>query len=67
MTCASPHPLTPHTKTVVVTEALKRVLDRDGKLDNITVVPVAYGQAATGDPDPEGFLKYGSVRLATYD
>ncbi len=62
-----PHPLTPQSKVVVVTEPLKQVLDRDGKLENITVVPVAYGRAATGDKDPDGFLKYASVRLATYD
>ncbi len=62
-----PHPLSPQQKLVVVTGPLKQVLDRDGKLEDITVVPVAYGHAATGDPDPEGFLKYGSVRLATYD
>ncbi len=62
-----PHPLVPQEKRLVVTEALKRILDRDGKLDQVTVVPVAYGHAATGDTDPEGFLKYKSVRLATYD
>ncbi len=62
-----PHPLTPQQKTVVVTDALKQILDRDGKIDNITVVPLAYGHAAASEADPEGFLKYGSVRLATYD
>jgi hypothetical protein len=62
-----PHPLVPQQKTVVVTDTLKRVLDRDGKLEHVTVVPVAYGHPAAGDKDPEGFLKYASVRLATYD
>ena len=62
-----PHPVVPQQKSVVVTEALKRILDRDGKLEHVTVVPVAYGHAPTGEADPEGFLKYGGVRLATYD
>jgi tyrosinase len=61
------HPLTPARKILVVTDALKQVLDRDGKLDQVTVVPVAYGHAATGDTDPQGFLKYDTVHLATYD
>ena len=62
-----PHPLRPQQKTLVVTDALKRILDRDGSLEHVTVVPVAYGHPTTGDADPEGFLKYENVRLATYD
>lgn len=62
-----PHPLTPARKTLIVTDALKRVLQRDGKLENVTVVPVAFGHAATGESDPEGFLKYDKVHLLTYD
>ena len=62
-----PHPLVPQQKSLVVTDALKQILDRDGKLEHVTVVPVAYGRPATDEKDPEGFLKYGDVRLATYD
>jgi hypothetical protein len=62
-----PHPLTPTRKLVKVTEALKHVLQRDGKLHHVTVVPVAYGHAAKDDKDPEGFLKYDKVQLLTYD
>ena len=62
-----PHPLVPQQKTVVITDALKRILDRDGKLEHVTIVPIAYGHPATGDKDPEGFLKYAKIRLATYD
>jgi hypothetical protein len=62
-----PHPLTPARKLVIVTEALKQILQRDGKLESVTVVPVAYGQATTGETDPEGFLKYDKVQLLTYD
>ena len=62
-----PHPLTPTRKQVTVTGALKHVLARDGKLDQVTVVPVAFGHAAAGETDPEGFLKYEKVSLLTYD
>jgi len=61
------HPLTPARKLVVVTAALKYVLQRDGKLEHINVVPVAYGQPTTNESDPEGFLKYDKVQLLTYD
>lgn len=62
-----PHPLTPARKIVIVTDALKHILQRDGKLDHVTVVPVAFGHPATGETDPEGFLKYDKVQLLTYD
>jgi hypothetical protein len=62
-----PHPLTPARKLVKVTDALRQVLVRDGKLENVTVVPVAFGRPATGDKDPEGFLKYEKMALVTYD
>ncbi|HEY1299190.1 MAG TPA: hypothetical protein VGF07_01745 [Stellaceae bacterium] len=62
-----PHPLTPARKIVVITDALKAVLQRDGKLEHVSVVPVAYGRPAKSESDPEGFLKYESVRLVTYD
>jgi hypothetical protein len=61
------HPLTPTRKIVKVTEALKHILQRDGKLEHVTVVPVAYGHAAASEKDPEGFLKYDKVQLLTYD
>jgi len=62
-----PHPLTPARKIVIVTDALKHLLQRDGKLDHVTVVPVAFGHPATNEADPEGFLKYDKVQLFTYD
>jgi len=62
-----PHPLTPARKLVKVTEALKHILKRDGKLKQVTVVPVAYGHPAASESDPEGFLKYDTVKLLTYD
>jgi hypothetical protein len=62
-----PHPLTPARKLVKVTDTLKAVLQRDGKLHHVTVVPVAVGHPAPGESDPEGFLKYDKVQLVTYD
>ncbi|HEX3862979.1 MAG TPA: hypothetical protein VHY35_14935 [Stellaceae bacterium] len=62
-----PHPLTPTRKQVTITEALKQVLARDGKLEQVTLVPVAYGHPATSEADPEGFLKYEKMDLFTYD
>lgn len=62
-----PHPLTPAHKLVKITDGLKHVLQRDGKLEHVTVVPVAFGHAATSEADPEGFLKYDKVQLYTYD
>jgi hypothetical protein len=62
-----PHPLTPARKIVNVTDALKRILQRSGKLEHVTVVPVAFGHAAAGETDPEGFLKYDNMQLFTYD
>jgi hypothetical protein len=62
-----PHPLTPARKLVKITDALKRILQRGDTLENVTVVPVAYGRPATSEADPEGFLKYETMRLLTYD
>lgn len=62
-----PHPLAPAQKTLVITDALKEILRRDGKLEHVTVVPVAYGRAAASEADPEGFLKYDRMRLVTYN
>jgi hypothetical protein len=62
-----PHPLTPARKLVKITDTLKAVLQRDGKLQQVTVVPVAVGHPTTSENDPQGFLKYDKVQLVTYD
>jgi hypothetical protein len=62
-----PHPLTPARKLVTITDTLKAVLQRDGGLRQVTIVPVAVGQPATSESDPEGFLKYDKMHLVTYD
>lgn len=55
-----PHQLTPATKTVIVTDALKRIV-RDGD-DAITVTIVAI----TADGDDDDVLALNTVRLLTY-
>jgi hypothetical protein len=62
-----PHPLTPARKIVKVTDALKHILQRDGRLKDVTVVPIAVGHPAASETDPEGFLKYDKMQLLTYD
>jgi hypothetical protein len=61
-----PHPLTPQFKTVIVTEALRRVLQSGGvKTFTVTVVAVVpenpTSRAKVDDP-----LKFESVSLITY-
>ncbi len=58
--CRPPHPLTPQTKTVIVTDAL-RLLD-DDKLQ-ITVVPVRPGREGAEVVDT---LKFDRFSLLTY-
>ena len=56
-----PHPLTPYTKTVIVTDALRRV----GATDVVvTVVAVVPGEAG---PEPTDALRLERVRLLTYE
>jgi hypothetical protein len=63
-----PHPLTPQFKTVIVTDALKRVLQTsDAKTLLVTVVPVVpetQFSLVKLDTDP---LKFESVSLLTYE
>ena len=63
-----PHPLTPHFKTVIVTDALKRVMQTsDAKTLLVTIVPVVpetQFSLVKLDTDP---LKFESVSLLTYE
>ncbi|SRR5216684_1155389 len=59
------HPLTPTRKEMIVTEALKRVLD-SGDLKTVTLVPLAIGRPATRNPAEEDVLNYSSLKLLTY-
>jgi len=63
-----PHPLTPHFKTVIVTEAFKRVLQTsEAKTILVTIVPIVpdrqYSRVKI-EADP---LKFESVSLLTYE
>jgi hypothetical protein len=60
-----PHPLTPIRKELTVTEPLRAVLDK-GKLETVTIVPIAQGRPTGEDPAKEDVLRYGSVKLLTY-
>jgi hypothetical protein len=55
-----PHALTPQTKTVIVTEALRRVTDRDLV---VTIVAVAPGADGPAESDA---LQFESFRLLTF-
>ncbi len=55
------HPLTPHTKIVRITEALKRV---PGPEVRVTVVPVLPGEDA---PQRDDVLFFEGVEVAIYD
>jgi hypothetical protein len=56
-----PHPLTPYTKTVIVTDALRRAGTTDVV---VTVVPVTPGEDG---PEAADVLHFDRLRLLTYD
>jgi hypothetical protein len=57
-----PHQLTPATKAVIVTDALKRVVAESAEKSSITVTVVAV---APGRPSNE-YLHFEQLRLVTY-
>ena len=59
------HPLTPTRKEMIVTEALKRVLET-GDLRTVTLVPLAIGRPTTANPADEDVLHYAELKLLTY-
>jgi hypothetical protein len=54
------HPLTPTVKTVIVTEPLRRIVDRSDTSITVTVVAVVIGPASNA------VLEFDTVRLLTY-
>lgn len=61
-----PHPLTPLDTYVTVTHALRSVLERDGALRTLTLVPVSTPPLrAERKPAPE-LLRFDDVSLRTY-
>ena len=64
-----PHPLTPHTKTVIATEALRRLRDHSDASDfTVTVVAEIYdlGDLPLGRDLAEPLL-FDSISLVTYE
>jgi hypothetical protein len=62
----SAHPLTPLDTYVTITDALRRVLARDGALQTVTLVPVSITpRRADRKPAPE-LLHFTDVALRTY-
>lgn len=61
-----PHPLTPLDTFVTITDALNRVLDHDGALATITLVPISITpRRSDRRPAPE-LLHFNDVSLQTY-
>ena len=61
-----PHPLTPLDTYVTVTNALRSILERDGALRTLTLVPVSSPPLrADRKPAPE-LLRFDDVSLHTY-
>jgi hypothetical protein len=64
-----PHPLTPHTKSIIVTDALRRLRDH-GDATTFTVTVVAAIYDTSGLPlgrDVAEPLLFDSISLVTYD
>jgi hypothetical protein len=64
-----PHPLTPHTKTVIITDALRRLRDHsDATSFVVTVVASIYdpGDQPLGRDIPKPLL-FDSISLVTYE
>ncbi|MBN9097722.1 MULTISPECIES: hypothetical protein [unclassified Pseudonocardia] len=60
------HQLTPLDTFVTVTDALRRVLDRDGRLSTVTMVPVSLTpRRSDRSPAPE-LLEFADLSLHTY-
>jgi tyrosinase len=60
------HPLTPATKTVIATDAVRQAAERDGRV-TVTVVPIVEPLPYDVDPKyTEDPLKIGYVRIVTY-
>jgi hypothetical protein len=61
-----PHPLTPLDTYVTITDALRSILQRDGALHSLTLVPVSTPPVRTErKPAPE-LLRFDDVSLRTY-
>jgi hypothetical protein len=64
-----PHQLTPTTKTVIVTKALRRLVgDRSKDVSvTVTLVPIVRRSALAVPEDAESVLMFSRIELLTYD
>jgi hypothetical protein len=63
-----PHPLTPQFKTVIITEAFKRVLQTsEAKTILVTIVPIVSDRQVSREKVDKDPLKFESVSLLTYE
>jgi hypothetical protein len=61
-----PHPLTPISVIVVITEALNRVLDAGATEFSVTAVPIVHDYGLPLGRDAKTELEFRSVSLVTY-
>jgi tyrosinase len=62
-----PHPLTPQTKIITVTEALEYVIEEgEGELTSVTLVPISKDPLIENQGLTESLFKFDSVELRTY-
>jgi hypothetical protein len=63
-----PHQLRPQFRTLIITEALRRVIRADqGETFTATIVPIVYDNPASLVGDRKDPLKFESVSLITYE
>jgi hypothetical protein len=62
-----PHPLTPYTKIVTVTDALRRVLATEpGGLRTVTLVPIGMAASRADVGPTDELFRFDDVELQTY-
>jgi hypothetical protein len=63
------HPLAPAQKIVVATDAIRKLMARDGAVNDVSLVPIAIGTLPSGGDQTKApeVLRYDNVRLVTYD
>jgi len=62
-----PHPLTPQTKLLPVTEPLRRILEQDSKgLDSVTLVPISQNPLREDRRLTDKLFKFTGMELRTY-
>ena len=60
------HPLTPQTKLVTVTDALRRILAEQEGLRQVTLVPVSKDPSREQRGPTDGLFRFDGLELQTY-